>query len=401
VAGDGKAGYSGDDGLATLARVYNPSGVDVDALGNIYISDKSNNRIRMVTKSTGVITTVAGDGTAGYSGDGGQATSAQLHFPDGIAVDASGNIYISDTLNFCIRLRTASTGIITTVAGDGKVGNSGNGGLATDARMTRALGIAVDASGNMYFADQFCNTVRMVSSTGAIIAVAGDSSRGPLYGDDGGPAITAGIFAPRDVAVDASGNVYICESYKHRIRMVRKSTGIITTVYDSGSRLSNPYSVVVDSLDNLYITQGGRDGDVVIKVTKSTGIITTVAGYGTAGSSGDGGQTTSARLNFSQSVAVDASGTIYIADTSNNRIRMIRTTDLPTSPSASPTLSPSAEPTSTPSPSTIPATSLVATTSTSSSTALSTNALSGVIGGVGGFLLILLLLAVICLYRRR
>jgi trimeric autotransporter adhesin len=447
VAGSGKPDYSGDGAQATLATLNIPEGVAVGALGNIYIADTYNHRIRMVTKSSGIITTVAGNGTAGYSGDGRQATSAKLKFPAGVAVDVSGNIYIADTSNYCIRLRNEGTGIISTVAGTGTSGYSGDGGQATLARLSNPQGIAVDVLGNIYVADQFNNRIRIITkSNGVITTVAGTGGAGAFNGD-GGKATSAVIDNPGDVAVDASGNIYIIERERHRVRMVTQSTGLITTVAGDGTAsfngnggqatsagLSNPYGVAVDISGNLYITQGTLDDHRVRMVTKSSGIITTVAGTGTSGYSGDGAQATAAKLNGPQSVAVDALGNVCVADTYNNRIRIFAANAQPTSaPSAAPTFtsspsaaptstssstaaptstssstaaptstsSPTAAPTSTPSPSTVPATSVIATTPTTSSTALSGNVLPGVIGGVGGFLLILVILAVICFCRRR
>ena len=185
-------------GLATSARLRYPSGVAIDASGNIYIADTATNRILMVTKSTDVITNVAGDGSIGYKGDGGLATSARLRFPQGVAIDVSGNIYIADTYNNCIRMVTKSTGVITTVAGDGSYGYSGegDGGLATSARLHNPRGIAIDASGNIYIADTSNHRIRMVTkSTGIITTVAGNGTVG--FSDDGGQARFSLLNSPR------------------------------------------------------------------------------------------------------------------------------------------------------------------------------------------------------------
>jgi trimeric autotransporter adhesin len=173
--------FVGDGGLAISARLRNPAGVAVDASGNVYIADYGNRRIRMVTKSTGNISTVAGDGTAGYSGDGGLATSAGIDYPADVAVDASGNVYIAEPFNHRIRLVTSpvSSGIISTVAGDGTSGFTGDGGQATFAQLAKPNGVAVGASGNIYIADTNNHCIRMVAyGTGIISTVAGDGTNG-------------------------------------------------------------------------------------------------------------------------------------------------------------------------------------------------------------------------------
>jgi trimeric autotransporter adhesin len=274
VAGKGWSDYSGDGGPATSAGLKYPRGIALDASGNIYIADAGADRIRMVTKSTGIITTVVGNGIRGYSGDGGPATSASLVYPSSVAFDASENMYI--LVSDCVRMVTKSTGIITTVAGDGTYGYKGDGGLATSAGLTGPYGITVDAPGNIYIADALSDRIRMVTkSTGIITTVAGNGIQG--YAGDGGPATSAGLYYPNCVAVDASGNIYFSDGSNGRLR----------------------------------------------KVTKSTGIITTVAGTGTKGYSGDGGPATSASFNSPYGIAVDASGTIYIPDIYNNRVRIV------------------------------------------------------------------------------
>jgi trimeric autotransporter adhesin len=333
VAGDGMGIYEGDGGLATSASLKNPSSVAVDASGNIYIADSLNRRIRMVTKSTGIITTVAGDGMKMYKGDGGAATSASL-YASGVAVDASGNIYIADSYNMRVRMVTKSTGIITTVAGDGRQGYKGDGGLATTASLNIPQIVMIDASGNIYIADTYNNRIRMITkSTGIITTVAGNGV--PSHKGDGGLATLASLLRPSGLGVDASGNIYIADSYNVRVRMVMKSTGIITTVAGDGrqgykgdgglatlAELSNPQAIAVDASGNIYIAD--FQNSCIRMVTKSTGIITTVAGDGTFGVySGDGGLASLAALNMPIGVTVDASGYIYIADTSNHRVRMV------------------------------------------------------------------------------
>ena len=332
-AGNGVLGYSGDGAPAASAEFSYPTSVAVDSSGNLYIVDADNNRIRKVTASSGIITTVAGNGTAGYSGDGGAATSAELDTPFGVAVDASGNIYIVDVNNDRIRKVTASTGIITTVAGNGTWGYSGDGGAATSAELFSPLGVAVDASGNIYIADSGNNRIRKVTaSTGIITTVAGNGTGG--YSGDSGVATSAELNSPFGVAVDASGNIYIVDSGNNRIRKMTASTGIITTVAGNGTggysgdsgvatsaELNSPYGVAVDASGNIYIAD--TYNLVIRTVTASTGIITTVAGNGTAGSSGDGGAAASAELSYPTAVVVDSPGNFYIADYNNNKVRTV------------------------------------------------------------------------------
>jgi len=266
VAGNGSTAYSGDGGAATSAGL-DPIGVAVDSAGNIYLADVNNHRVRKVTVSTGIITTVAGNGTAGYSGDGGAAVSAELHFPEGIAVDSSGNIYIADSSNNRIRKVTASTGIITTVAGNGTAGSTGNGGAATAAELNAPTLVAVDAGGNLYISDHSGTVRKVTASTGIISAFAGTGVGG--YSGDGGPATSAQLSYLEGMAVDTSGNVYIADSGNSVIRKVAASSGIITTVAGNGTtgylgdgfdaltaELNGPAGVAVDSVGNLYIADG-------------------------------------------------------------------------------------------------------------------------------------------------
>ncbi len=336
VAGNGTFGYSGDSGPATSAELSQPAGVAVDSSGNIYIADQYNYRIRKVTVSTGIITTVAGNGTAGFGGDGGSATSAELNRPFGVAVDSSGNLYIADTLNYRDRKVTVSTGIITTVAGNGAQGYSGDAGPATNAELAMHLGVALDSSGNLYIADTGNNRIRKVTvATGVITTVAGNGTQG--YSGDGGPATNAELKQPLGTALDSDGNLYIADTLNDRIRKVTVATGIITTVAGNGTQgysgdggpatnagLAQPSRVAVDSSGNLYIADWQNNR--IRKVTVATGIITTVAGNSTQGYSGDSGPATNAELAQPSGIALDSGGNIYIADQYNNRIRMVAAT---------------------------------------------------------------------------
>src|SRR5438876_70388 len=215
VAGGG----AGDGGAATDASLNQPRGVALDASGNLYIADQSNLRIRKVDAAAGIITTVAGNGSPAFAGDGGAATSASLNEPSGVAVDASGNVYIADQSNHRIRKVDAATGIITTVAGNGSPAFAGDGGAATSASLNNPDGVAVDASGNVYIADQSNHRIRRVpAATGIITTVAGNGS--PAFAGDGGAATSASLNYPDRVALDASGNLYIADQNNHRIRKV-------------------------------------------------------------------------------------------------------------------------------------------------------------------------------------
>ena len=329
VAGTGTFGFSGDGGAAVAARLRTPRGVALDGSGNLYIAARNNHRIRKVDASSGNISTVAGTGTSGFSGDGAAATAAQLNFPQDMALDGSGNLYIADRDNQRIR-KVDSSGNITTVAGTGTQGFSGDGAAATAAQLNAPRAMALDGSGNLYFADTGNQRIRKVDSSGNISTVAGG---GPL--GDGGAAVAARLNFPWGVAPDGSGNLYFADNFNHRIRKVDPS-GNISTVAGTGTsgfsgdgtaavaaQLHNPYGVALDGSGNLYIAD--RDNQRIRKVD-STGNITTVAGTGTSGFSGDGAAATAAQLHNPYGVALDGSGNLYIADRDNQRIRKVDST---------------------------------------------------------------------------
>ena len=325
VAGNGPAGFSGDNGPATSAQLSEPTGIAVDSAGNLYIADFENNRVRKV--SNGVITTVAGSGTQGFSGDNGAATSAGLYYPAGVAVDSAGDLYIADYYNS--RIRKVSNGVIATVAGGGS--SLGDNGPATSAQLNFPESVAVDSAGNLYIPIAINSLVRKVSG-GVITAVAGNGTWG--FSGDNGPATSAQLsLAPgpgSSVAVDSAGSLYIADWGNNRIREV--SGGVITTVAGNGTQgssgdngpatsaeLNGPAAIAVDSAGNLYIADTGNHR--VRKV--SNGVIATVAGNGTQGFSGDNGPATNAQLYYPEGVAVDSAGNLYIADAYNNRIRKV------------------------------------------------------------------------------
>ena len=213
VAGSGTQGYGGDGGSATAAQLYTPAGVAVDSAGNVYVADFSNNRVRRVS-AAGAITTVAGSGGSGYSGDGGPAANARLNLPSAVAVDAAGNLFIADTGNNRIRMVTPA-GVISTVAGNGLPGFSGDGGAATLAQVGNPLGIAVDAAGNLYISDG-STRIRKVYSSGFILTIAGGAA--PGYSGDGGLATLGQLSAPSALAIDSAGNLYVADTANNAVR---------------------------------------------------------------------------------------------------------------------------------------------------------------------------------------
>ena len=326
VAGNGSATFAGDGNAATNASLYGPWGVAFDTLGNLYIADSFNNRIREVD-TNGIIATVAGDGTNGYSGDADSATNAKLNYPNGVAFDASGDLYIADSNNDRIR-QVDTNGIIATVAGGGP---GGDGGAATSATLAEPYGVTLDAIGNLYISDDDHASVRKVATNGIITTMAGEEFS-PGYSGDGGLATDASLFIPRSVALDTAGNMYIADSQNCRIRKVNTS-GIISTLAGNGNAgyfgdggpateawLAAPSGVAVDASGNLYIADGGNNR---IRKVNANGIITTVAGNGDTTYAGDGGPATNASLIEPASVAFDVSGNLYIGDTGNNRIREV------------------------------------------------------------------------------
>ena len=298
VAGTGTAGYSGDGGTATGAALKQPYGVAVDSAGNLYIADTNNNVVRKVTGS-GSIATVAGNGDSGYAGDGGTATSATLRQPRGVAVDAAGNVYIADTNNNAIR-KVSPNGTITT--------------LATGVNLYNPGGIAVDGAGNLFIADTGNSLIRKMATDGTVSTVAGNGGYGP--GGDGGPAASAQLESPTAVAVDASGNIYIADTNSGVVRKVTRDGRIATL---GGSTMKQPRSVAVDTAGNVYVS---TQNNMVRRVTPA-GVASTVAGNAFGGYSGDGGNASDAELSAPGGLALDASGNLYIADTGNSVVRRV------------------------------------------------------------------------------
>lgn len=328
IVGTGTPGSSGDGGNANLAQLSWPIGVAFDATNNLYITDNGVHRIRKVNTS-GIISTFAGTGVNGFSGDGGPATSAQLSSPGGVAIDAFGNVYISELGNNRIR-KVNTSGIISTFAGTGVTGFSGDGGPAINAQLNSPTRIAIDGFGNVYIADNGNNRIRKINTSGIISTFAGTGVAG--FSGDGGLAINAQLKYPFGVSFDSGGNLYVTDSGNNRIRKVNTS-GIISTFAGTGiagfsgdggiaisAQLTLPYEISFDSFGNSYIAD---EGNSRIRKINLTGTISTIAGTVVTGFSGDGGLATSAQIWGPFGVTIDVLGNVYIADNSNSRIRKV------------------------------------------------------------------------------
>jgi sugar lactone lactonase YvrE len=337
IAGDGTQGYTGDGQAGTSAELYSPFGVAADNAGNVYIADFEKNVIRKVTPD-GKISTIAGNGHQGYLGDGGPAANALLDNPGGVAVDSAGNVYIADTGNSVIRTISASTGNISTYAGNGTAGHGGDGGPATSAELNLPYGMAFDGAGNLYIADTQSERIREVFASNHYIAtIAGGGST--LYTASPTPATSALLQPPVSVAVDRRGNVYFPDSFHHVIREV--SGGNVYTFAGNGSQgnsgdghaaisaeLDSPYGVVLDAASNLYISDSGNNN--IRMVSASTGNIVTFAGTGTGGFAGDGGPAILGEFKLPFGIGMDPAGILYVADSTNYRVRKISTASFPT-----------------------------------------------------------------------
>ncbi len=339
-AGTGTSGFSGDGGPASAATMSYPFNIFRSSAGDIYFSDQGNYRVRKISTS-GIISTIIGNGIAGYTGDSGPATAAEISAPSGdITMDASGNIYIADQNNQVIR-KVNISGIISTYAGTGYGccggggGFSGDGGPATAAEFSSPSGMVSDTSGNIYIAERFNHRVRKVNSSGIVSTIAGSGPTGiggGSYSGDGGPATNARLNNPWQIAMDYEGNLYIADLANSRIRKVN-NTGIISTIAGTGTdgfsgdggqataaQIYVPSGMVFDHSGNLYFADGNNER---IRKIAPSGIITTIGGSGTMGYSGDGGPATAANLHFPVGIVIDNSGYVYFTDEINQRIRKI------------------------------------------------------------------------------
>jgi trimeric autotransporter adhesin len=343
IAGNGRGIDSGDGGLAVHAALNWPQGVTVDDSGNIYIAEFNGDQVRRIN-STGIITTIAGNGVIGTSGDGGPATAAELNYPTGVCTDVHGDLYIADFENQVIRKVNVKTGIIHKIAGlYGVRSSTGDGGQASAATLNYPMGIFVDKIGNIYIADHTNNKIRKIDTSDIITTVAGNEQQG--FGGDGGLATAAELYFPSSVCTDSFGNIIIADTYNQRVRKIDIVTGIISSVAGSGpgysgqgfsgdggfgtaAELDFPFGVSVDKTGNIYIAD---DKNNRIREVNVSGIINTIVGDGTPGFSGDGGQATLAELNLPCGVALDSANNIYIVDGQNMRIRKVNaiTTGIP------------------------------------------------------------------------
>ncbi len=328
IAGNHVQGHTGDGGQATAAELSQPNEAHFDKNGNIFVADYGSNVVRKITRA-GIITTVAGSVTPGYTGDGGQATAATLHGPVDVALDTAGNLFIADVRNQCVRM-VNTAGIISTYAGTGTAGFSGDGGPADSAQIDLPSAIALDMAGNLYIVDDGNSCIRKVSTAHIITTIAGNGTA--AYGGDGGPATDAMLNNPEDVAVDVLGNVYIADIGNNVVRKVN-TAGIISTFAGSGAvgysgdggpataaQMRYPYAVAADALGNVYITD---NANYVVRKVNAAGTISTVIGSGGTGYSGDGGPATLATLNNPGGIEVDQAGNLLICDFGNDVVRWV------------------------------------------------------------------------------
>ncbi|HTL82464.1 MAG TPA: T9SS type A sorting domain-containing protein [Bacteroidia bacterium] len=328
IAGTGGNTFSGDGGPAVNAQLFFPERIALDQNGNVYFTDSHNNRIRKIDPS-GIITTIAGTGVAGFSGDGGPAINAQLNCPMGITIDNSGNIFFTDFFNNRVR-KISVNGMIMTIAGNGTSGFSGDGGPSSTAKLNGPRDVKVGPNGNIYIADSGNDRIRMVNSAYIISTVAGTGTAG-FSGDNNG-AVWSQLRFPTGICFDQNGNYYIADQNNNRIRMVN-SSGIISTIAgngnedftgDNGSALSAsldmPSDIAIDAAGNIFFAD---KMNFRIREIDANGTISTVAGSNDWQQLDDGGPAIDAGLHFPTGLAIDHTGNIFIADYCNDRIREV------------------------------------------------------------------------------
>jgi DNA-binding beta-propeller fold protein YncE len=332
AVGSGERGFAGDGGPALAARLNGPFDLGFDPLGNLYFSDTYNHRIRRVDRN-GIITTIAGTGATGYSGDGGPAKAAAFNEPYGIAVDRAGTIYVADRHNHCVRRIDGASGRVTTLAGNGSAGFAGDGGPAAQARLVEPNGLGLDpAQERLLIADVADHRVRVVDlASGAIATFAGTGEA--AHAGDGGPGQRAAIFGARAVKVANDGRVYILERQGSTLRAVDPETGIITTVAGTGARgyagdggpakdavFDAPKELALDPTGDILVVD--TENHAIRRIDRATGLVETIAG-GRKGAEGDGGPAAAAGLDRPHGAVVGPDGAIYIGDTENHRIRKL------------------------------------------------------------------------------
>ena len=327
LIGVGVYGYGGDNSRASTALIANPYYAVADEQGNIFVSDSGNHRIRQVD-SQGFIRTIAGTGQPGFSGDGGPAVSAQLRNPRGIHVDSSGTLYVADAANHRIRM-IHPWGTITTLAGTGQSGYSGDGGLARIAQLSNPSGVTTDLMGNVFVSDTGNHCVRRISQ-GYISTVAGTGAAG--YGGDEGPAVSASLQIPTAITTDLIGNVYVADMLNHRVRKIDLDGGITTvmgigTAGNSGdgqlgalAQIDTPVGVAWDWSGGLYVVDRKSN---VVRALDPLGVVNSIAGIRTSGYGGDGGLAGLAQLNSPTGIAAITDGNLLVADTRNHRVRRL------------------------------------------------------------------------------
>jgi sugar lactone lactonase YvrE len=334
VAGSGQAGDGADGGLAVVTRLNMPFDVALDARGDLYLSDTFNYRIRKVDRATGRIVTVAGNGTAGFSGDGGPATRAQLDEPYGIVVGPGGELFVADRLNRRVRRVDPRQGTITTVAGNGSKVFGGDGGPGVAAGLVEPNGVALSRDGrSLFIADVAGHRIRRLDLASGIITTFAGTGRARHDGD-GGPADRASLWGARAVEVGPDGSVYVLEREGNTLRVIRPDTATIATMAGTGARgysgdggpakaatFNGPKELAVDSAGNVWIVD--TENHVIRFIDAATQRIRTVAGCGRPGGDGDGGPATLARLDRPHGVAIAPDGSFWIGDTHNHRVRLV------------------------------------------------------------------------------